>query len=94
MVKEFHARRDILVDGLNSIGIDCHKPEGAFYVFADVSEYGGGDQVTDRLLNEAHVSVTQGSSFGESGKNFIRLSYATSQQRIREGLERIEDLLC
>ncbi|WP_321417067.1 pyridoxal phosphate-dependent aminotransferase [uncultured Methanomethylovorans sp.] len=94
MVKEFHARRDILVDGLNSIGLNCHKPEGAFYVFADVSEYGGGDQVTDKLLNEAHVSVTQGSSFGESGNNFIRLSYATSQQRIHEGLQRIEDLLC
>ncbi len=94
MVKEFHARRDILVDGLNSIGLECHKPEGAFYVFADVSECGGGDYVADKLLNEAHVSVTQGSSFGKSGKNFIRLSYATSQQRIHEGLQRIEDLLC
>lgn len=93
MVKEFHARRDILVDGLNSIGFKCHKPDGAFYVFADVSEFGDGDQITDQLLNEAHVSVTQGSSFGESGKQFIRLSYATSQQRIHEGLERIDDIL-
>ena len=82
------------MDGLNSIGLECHKPEGAFYVFADVSECGGGDYVADKLLNEAHVSVTQGSSFGKSGKNFIRLSYATSQQRIHEGLQRIEDLLC
>jgi aspartate aminotransferase len=93
MVKEFRNRRDILVAGLNSIGIKCHKPAGTFYVFANVAEYGGGDKVTDILLNEAHVSVTQGSSFGYSGRDFIRISYATSQQRILEGLERIGDVL-
>ncbi len=93
MVKEFHVRTDILVNGLNSIGLRCHKPDGAFYVFADVSEFGDGDQITDQLLNEAHVSVTQGSSFGHSGNDFIRLSYATSQQRIYEGLERIGSIL-
>lgn len=93
MVKEFKVRRDILVDGLNSLGIKCKKPEGAFYAFADVSEYGNGDEVTEKLLADAHVAVTPGSAFGASGKDFVRISYATSQERIREALGRIEDTL-
>ncbi|MGP8336892.1 MAG: pyridoxal phosphate-dependent aminotransferase [Methanosarcinaceae archaeon] len=93
MVKEFKTRRDILVGGLNSIGIKCKKPEGAFYAFADVSEYGNGDEVTEKLLANAHVAVTPGSAFGASGKDFVRISYAISQERIRDALGRIEDTL-
>ncbi|WP_292484676.1 pyridoxal phosphate-dependent aminotransferase [Methanohalobium sp.] len=93
MVNEFRARRDILVDGLNSLGIKCNRPQGAFYAFADVSEFGTGDEVAEELLKEAHVAVTPGSAFGPSGKNFIRISYATSQDRIQEGLERIKSVL-
>jgi aspartate aminotransferase len=93
MVKEFNLRRDILVDGLNAVGIKCQKPDGAFYAFADVSEYGNGDEVSEKLLNDAHVAATPGSAFGPSGKNFIRISYATSQERIREALRRIEAAL-
>lgn len=93
MVAEFRKRRDILIDGLNSIGIKCNKPDGAFYAFADVSEYGDGDSVAEKLLSEAYVAVTPGSAFGESGKNFVRISYATSQERIREALKRIEGCL-
>ncbi|MDK2892080.1 MAG: aspartate aminotransferase [Methanohalophilus sp.] len=93
MVEEFRKRRDILIDGLNAIGIKCNKPEGAFYAFADVSEYGDGDSVAEKLLSEAHVALTPGSAFGASGKNFVRISYATSQERIREALKRIEECL-
>lgn len=93
MVEEFRARRDILVEGLNSIGIKCNRPQGAFYAFADVSEFGTGDEVAEKLLKDAHVAVTPGSAFGPSGKNFIRISYATSQDRILEGLERIKSVL-
>lgn len=93
MVREFEARRDILIDGLNSLDIRCKKPEGAFYAFADVSEYGTGDEVAEKLLSKAHVAVTPGSAFGDSGKDFIRISYAASQERIRQGLQRIEDTL-
>jgi aspartate aminotransferase len=93
MVERFRMRRDILVDGLNEIGIKCQKPGGAFYAFADVSEYGDGNTVAEKLLQDAHVAVTPGSAFGESGKNFIRISYATSIERIQEGLERIKTSL-
>jgi len=93
MVAEFRQRRDILVDGLNNIGIHCNRPGGAFYAFADVSEYGNGEGIAEKLLSDAHVAATPGSAFGPSGDNFVRLSYAISQERIREALERIENCL-
>jgi aspartate aminotransferase len=93
MVGEFRQRRDILVDGLNDIGIHCSRPRGAFYAFADVSEYGDGEEIAEKLLSDAHVAATPGSAFGPSGNNFMRLSYAISQERIREALERIENCL-
>ena len=89
MVAEFRARRDMLVSGLRELGIPCSLPGGAFYVFPDVSHLGGGDAFTDRLLKEALIAATPGSAFGPDGKNYIRLSYATSQSRIEQALERM-----
>ena len=93
MVREFRARRDLLVRGLNNIGIKCARPDGAFYAFADVSEYGTGEKVAELLLNKAFVATTPGSAFGEAGNDFIRISYATSQERIKEALKRMEAVL-
>jgi aspartate aminotransferase len=89
MVAEFRARRDMLVSGLRELGIPCSLPGGAFYVFPDVSHLGGGDAFTDRLLKEALIAATPGSAFGPDGKDYVRLSYATSQRRIAQALERI-----
>ena len=89
MVAEFKARRDMLVSGLRDLGIPCSIPGGAFYVFPDVSHLGGGDAFTDRLLKEALIAATPGSAFGPDGRNYVRLSYATSQSRISQALERI-----
>ncbi len=93
MVKEFRARRDLLVAGLRRLGIPCGMPGGAFYVFPDVSELGGGDAFTDKLLKDALIAATPGSAFGPGGANYVRLSYATSQERLKEALERIERVL-
>lgn len=93
MVREFRARRNLLVRGLNKLGIRCAMPDGAFYAFADVSEYGSGEKVAELLLNKAFVATTPGSAFGEAGNDFIRISYATSQERIREALRRMEAVL-
>ncbi|PAV14435.1 aspartate aminotransferase [Methanosarcina spelaei] len=90
MVDRFKVRRDVLIDGLNKMGLECKKPDGAFYAFANVSEYGNGTQVAEQLLKEAQVAVTPGIAFGSSGEDFIRISYATSIDRIREALERLE----
>jgi aspartate aminotransferase len=94
MAKEFQVRRDLLVQGLRDLGIKCSIPGGAFYVFPDVSDLGGGDLFTDRLLKEALIAATPGSAFGPDGVNYVRLSYAASQQRLRDALERIEKIVC
>ncbi len=91
MCAEFSRRRDLVVDGLNSIpGISCKKPAGAFYVFPNVSSFGMTSKAVERaLLEEAGVAVLAGTSFGAAGEGFIRLSYANSQEKLTEGLRRI-----
>ncbi len=91
MVAEFLARRDLVVDGLNAIpGIRCLRPNGAFYVFPDVTGTGfTGGELADKLLNEAGVCVLAGTAFGQEGRNHIRLSYATSREKIAEAVRRI-----
>ncbi|KAF5416168.1 MAG: Aromatic-amino-acid aminotransferase 2 [Candidatus Methanogaster sp.] len=93
MVAEFEARRDILVDGLKSLGFNCTTPAGAFYLFLDVTDYGGGDSVAKRLLKEAYIAVTPGSAFGPGSSGFIRISYAASRERIYDALTRIKDTI-
>lgn len=93
MVAEFRARRDLLVAGLAEIGIRCPLPGGAFYVFPDVSEFGGGDEFTERILSEAMVAATPGSAFGPGGAGHVRISYAASRERLAEALARIEKML-
>jgi aspartate/methionine/tyrosine aminotransferase len=95
MVAEFHARRDLVVDGLNSLpGITCLRPKGAFYVFPDVSGTGRtGDELAHLLLHEAGVSVLSGTAFGEVGVNHIRLSYANSRAQISRAIEKMRAVL-
>ena len=95
MVAEFRTRRDLVVDGLNAIpGIRCLRPEGAFYVFPDVSGTGlSGAELAERLLREVGVSVLAGTAFGGMGRDHIRISYANSQERIRAALERIRTVV-
>jgi len=91
MVREFRARRDLVVDGLNAIpGFDCLRPQGAFYVFPDVSGTGlSGAELAERLLQEAGVCVLAGTAFGGVGTDHIRISYANSRENLTEALNRI-----
>ncbi|MEH3023369.1 MAG: pyridoxal phosphate-dependent aminotransferase [Pseudomonas oryzihabitans] len=96
----YRERRDFVVDRLNAIdGIDCHRPEGAFYVFPHIGELlgrtsrGGRRIATDTdfalaLLDEHHVTTVQGAAYGMSP--FIRISYATSLAQLREACDRLE----
>ena len=90
MVAEFKKRRDIMIDGLRKMGIECALPRGAFYAFAKVSQFGNSVEVTEKLLRDALVAVTPGSAFGPNGEGYVRLSYATSRQNIEDGINRIE----
>ena len=95
MVAEFRERRDYLVEGLNSIrGISCGTPGGAFYAFANITKTGSSSaELASRLLAEAGVAVLSGASFGPCGEGYIRLSYATSMEKLRSGIERMANLL-
>jgi aspartate aminotransferase len=95
MVAEFKKRRDVIVKGLNSIPrISCKTPQGAFYVFPNIKQVGwNSKKLADYLLEEAGVAVLSGTSFGEYGEGYIRISYANSIENIKKGLERIEKTL-
>ena len=88
MCQEFKKRRDLMVSLVSQIPqIRYIKPEGAFYLFCDFSRLGEAEQVAKRILDEVNVAVIPGESFGAPG--FIRLSFATSTERIQEGIRRI-----
>ncbi|HEV2491812.1 MAG TPA: pyridoxal phosphate-dependent aminotransferase [Terriglobia bacterium] len=96
MLAEYQRRRDRIVAGLRSIpGIQCALPQGAFYVYPNVSAYLRKDGLGDttalaaRLLDEARVAVVPGPAFGT--QDHVRISYATSQEQIDKGLERLKD---
>ncbi|MBM4165708.1 MAG: pyridoxal phosphate-dependent aminotransferase [Ignavibacteria bacterium] len=90
MVKEFHRRRDTIVDGLNSIpGVSCHKPLGAFYVFPNIKKTGKDSKtLADILMNEAGIACLPGTAFGKAGEGYLRFSYATSVANIEEAIKR------
>lgn len=91
MMEAYKRRRDILVDGLNSIrGISCLRPGGAFYVFPNIKQTGlSGREFAFRLLEEAGAGVCPGEDFGSCGRDHVRLCYADSEDSIAEGLRRI-----
>ncbi len=102
MVSAFKKRRDFIVERLNDIeGIKCNTPQGAFYVFPDVSYYFGKScdgfeikgslDLADYLLEKAKVACVPGIAFGDD--RFIRFSYATDESQIGEGLNRLEEAL-
>jgi aspartate/methionine/tyrosine aminotransferase len=94
MVGEFRKRRDVFVDGLNSIpGIRCLKPHGAFYLFPNISGLGRSSrEIADRMLDEAGVALLPGTAFGAHGEGYLRLSFANSLSNIEMALERIRTL--
>jgi aspartate aminotransferase len=94
MLARYDARRRIMVDGLRAVrGVRCPMPRGAFYAFADVAGLyaargvSGSAGFCDRLLAEAHVAAVPGDAFGEDA--CVRFSFATDEDRIREGMRRI-----
>jgi aspartate aminotransferase len=95
MVAEYQRRRDVIVSGLNSVsGITCQVPQGAFYVFPNITGTGmKSNDLANLILDKAGVALLPGSSFGKYGEGYLRLSYATSIETIQTGLERIRAAL-
>ena len=95
MVDEFKNRRDVIVNGLNSIpGIECPMPGGAFYVFPSIEGTGmSSKQFANDLLEKHGVACLAGESFGEYGKGCIRFSFANSMENLNEALDRINSFV-
>jgi aminotransferase len=94
MLAEYDRRRRLLVDGLNRLGLRTFEPRGAFYAFPNVSASGMDDEVfCQRLLEEEHVAVVPGNSFGPGGQGFVRACYATSYEQLEEALRRMEKFM-
>ncbi len=91
MVRQYDQRRQVIVAGLNQIGLPTFEPRGAFYAFPDIRPTGlSSEQFCEKLLNDEHVAVIPGSAFGVSGEGFVRACYAASMANIEEALTRIE----
>lgn len=95
MVAAFDKRRVFIVSELNKIqGVKCAMPEGAFYAFPNVKSFPmSSEKIADYLLEDAGVSLLDGKFFGQYGEGYLRLSYATSMENIKEGLKRIKTSL-
>ncbi len=91
MVAEYDRRRRLIVDGFNTLGLDCFEPRGAFYAFPSITRSGmSSDEFANRLLTEEEVALIPGEAFGKSGEGFVRAAYAQSFEKIEEALNRIE----
>lgn len=95
MVGEFRRRRDVIVDGLNAIdGITCLKPQGAFYVFPNITGTGlTSKEFAEVMLEQAGVACLAGTAFGQYGEGYVRFSYANSVENIHDALGRIKKTL-
>lgn len=91
MRQAYDERRRVLVDGLNEAGLPTFEPEGAFYCFPDIRSTGlSSEDFAQQLLEEEHVACVPGDAFGPSGAGYVRCSYATGLEDIKEAVRRIQ----
>lgn len=91
MVASYDERRKVIVQGFRDMGLSCFEPKGAFYCFPCIKTTGlSSEEFCEKLLNAEKVAVVPGNAFGASGEGFIRCSYASSMENIKEALVRIE----
>jgi len=92
MFTAYNERRDVLTKGLNEIKrLSCHAPEATFYAFVNIEETGmTSEELSMYLLEECKVVTVPGTAFGKQGEGYIRLSFATSLEDIKEGIRRIK----
>jgi aminotransferase len=91
MRASYHQRRDFMVKRLNEIGMDCHSPGGAFYVFPDISKFGlTSKEFAMQLLEQQNVAAVPGTAFGASGEGFLRCCYATAFDDLKIAMDRME----
>jgi len=88
----YQERRDILVDGLRAVGLECEKPRATFYVWVATPKGLSSAEFTAKLLDEAGVVTTPGNGFGEAGEGFVRFTVCVDKKRLKEVAERIRQV--
>jgi LL-diaminopimelate aminotransferase len=87
--KIYQERRDILVEGLHAVGLECEKPRATFYVWVSCPKGLSSAEFTAKLLDEAGVVTTPGNGFGDAGEGYVRFTVCVDKERLREVAERI-----
>lgn len=91
MVNEYRRRRNYIVAAFNDMGLECHRPLGAFYAFPSVAKFGlPAKEFALKLLHEERVAVVPGTAFGACGEGFVRCAYATSMENVKEAMSRLK----
>jgi aminotransferase len=91
MVNEYRRRRNFLVSAFAEMGLECHRPLGAFYAFPSVAKFKlPAKEFALRLLRDEKVAVVPGTAFGDCGEGFVRAAYATSLENIKEAMKRLQ----
>jgi aminotransferase len=94
MKREYRRRRELVISGLNEMGLTCHKPQGAFYAFPSIKRSGlSSMDFAKGLLKKERVALVPGTAFGPSAEGYVRISYASSLSNIKEALARIKRFL-
>jgi aminotransferase len=95
MIKEYGERRELMLSGLSEISnIKCLKPQGAFYIFANIKNFKmPSEEFTLYILEKAGVVIVPGVAFGDNGEGYIRISYAASKEKLSEALARMKKAL-
>jgi aminotransferase len=94
MKREYKRRRELIVGGLNDIGLECHMPQGAFYAFPSLKKTGmKAMEFATKLLKEQKVAVVPGTAFGKGLQDHIRISYASSMDNLKEAILRMDSFI-
>jgi aminotransferase len=94
MVDEYRRRRNYIAGAFADLGLECHRPLGAFYAFPSVARFGlSSRDFALNLLHEEKVAVVPGTAFGACGEGFVRCAYATSLENIKEAMARVSKFI-
>jgi aminotransferase len=94
MRTSYNERRRLVLQLLQEMGLPCFEPEGAFYVFPCIKEFGmTSEEFSTRLLEEKKVAIVPGTAFGDCGEGYLRISYAYSVEKLRKALQRLHEFV-
>ena len=90
MCTAYNQRRRFLLHAFREMGLECFEPYGAFYMFPCIKEFGmTSEEFAMRFLKEERVAVVPGTAFGDCGEGYLRISYASSLENLRESMVRL-----